>query len=62
MIKEALQKGYYHSPLIKKDYLRIQLFTIEELLSGKAPNIPQTVSHIKKAPSSNLAKNKEFDF
>jgi len=62
MIKEALQKGYYHSPFIKKDYLRIQLFTIEDLLSGKSPNIPHTVSHIKKAPSANLAKNQEFDF
>jgi len=62
MIKEALQKGYYHSPLIKKDYLRIQLFTIEDLLSGKSPNIPHTVSHIKKAPSASLAKNQEFDF
>lgn len=42
MTTEALQAGYFHSDLWQKDYLKIQILTIEELLAGKRPDIPQT--------------------
>lgn len=65
MIKEALQKGYYHSETFKKDYLRIQIMTIEELLAGKkpdVPNLPSTADFIKKAPAVSLSPTAEMDF
>lgn len=42
METEALEAGYFHSDLWQKDYLRIQILTIEELLAGKRPDLPQT--------------------
>ena len=35
MIEEAVKKGFYHSESWVKDYPKIQILTIEELLSGK---------------------------
>jgi site-specific DNA-methyltransferase (adenine-specific) len=37
---EAVSAGYYHSPIWNKDYPRIQILTIEELLHGKAVDMP----------------------
>ncbi len=37
---EAVDAGYYHSPIWNKDYPKIQLLTIEELLQGKTVNMP----------------------
>jgi hypothetical protein len=45
MITEAAQKGFYHSPL-GKDYPKLQILTIEEILSGKAPEIPPWVAPV----------------
>jgi site-specific DNA-methyltransferase (adenine-specific) len=53
MLKEALDAGYYHSPIWNKDYNRIQIITIEELLSGKTVDMPpqtQTNVTFTKAP------------
>ncbi len=53
MIKEALDAGYYHSPVWDKDYNRIQIITIEELLNGKRVDMPpqaQTNVTYAKAP------------
>ena len=53
MLKEALDAGYYHSPIWNKDYNRIQIITIEELLNGKTVDMPpQTQTNITftKAP------------
>jgi site-specific DNA-methyltransferase (adenine-specific) len=44
MTTEAVSKGFYKSPFTGKDYQKIQLFTIEELMSGKKPNIPHSLS------------------
>lgn len=38
MKKEAVKAGYYETPFGK--YAKVQILTIEELLSGKKPNIP----------------------
>jgi len=40
MQTEAMSAGYYHSPLWERDYPKIQILTIEELLAGKTVDIP----------------------
>ena len=40
MKTEAVSSGYYHSLLWDRDYPRIQIFTIEELLNGKEVQMP----------------------
>jgi len=53
MQTEAVSAGFYHSPGWNKDYPRIQISTIEELLHGKAVDMPpqtQTSVTFAKAP------------
>jgi adenine specific DNA methylase Mod len=40
---EAVSQGLYHSPL-GKDYQKIQILTIDEILQGKKPDIPPWIS------------------
>jgi len=50
---EALDAGFYHSPIYDKDYPKIQILTIEELLHGKTVDMPpqtQTSVTFAKAP------------
>ncbi len=50
---EAVAAGYYHSPIWDKDYPKIQILTIEELLGGKTVDMPpqtQTNVTFAKAP------------
>jgi len=50
MMTEAVSSGYYHSDLWQKDYPRIQILTIEDLLSGKAIDMPRSIpSQFKQA-------------
>lgn len=49
MRREALSAGYYTSPLWNKDYPRLQLYTIEQLLSGSQVEMPPTQATYKKA-------------
>ncbi len=44
MTTEAVSSGYYHSDLWQKDYPRIQILTIEDLLNGKGIDMPKYVS------------------
>jgi DNA modification methylase len=37
---EAVSAGYYHSPIWNKDYPKIQILTIDELLHGKTVDMP----------------------
>ena len=37
---EAVSAGFYHSALWEKDYPKIQILTVEELLAGKQPALP----------------------
>jgi site-specific DNA-methyltransferase (adenine-specific) len=37
---EAVSTGYYHSPIWKKDYPKMQLLTIDELLHGQYVEMP----------------------
>jgi hypothetical protein len=53
MQTEAVSAGFYHSPGWNKDYPKIQILTIEELLHGKAVDMPpqtQTNVTFTKAP------------
>ncbi|MBI2832340.1 MAG: site-specific DNA-methyltransferase [Chloroflexi bacterium] len=57
MKTEALDAGYYHSPIWDKDYPKIQIFTIEELLHGKAVYMPpQTQTSVTFAKAQKLAQ------
>jgi site-specific DNA-methyltransferase (adenine-specific) len=40
MVTEAASAGFYHSPLWNKDYPRLQILTIEQLLAGKEIEMP----------------------
>jgi len=37
---EAVSAGFYHSDRWQKDYPKIQILTVEELLAGKQPSLP----------------------
>ena len=43
MIAEARSAGLYHNELMDRDYPRIQILSIEELLGGKQPLLPPRV-------------------
>jgi site-specific DNA-methyltransferase (adenine-specific) len=49
MKTEALSAGYDHSPGWNRDYPRIQILTIAELLHGAEPKIPQHFAPFKKS-------------
>jgi len=42
MLKRALSAGYYHSPGWNRDYQKVQIRTIEELLAGQRFDMPPT--------------------
>ncbi len=44
METEALEAGYYISPFTGQKYRKIQIITIEELLTGKNPDLPKTAT------------------
>lgn len=45
MVEEAAMKGFYHSPQ-GRDYPRLQILTIEEILAGKGPDMPSWIAPI----------------
>jgi len=63
MTAEALDAGYYHSPIWDKDYPKIQILTIEELLQGKTVDMPpqtQTSVTFAKAPRVSKKEGKQL--
>jgi len=57
MRTEAVSAGYYYSPLYNKDYPRIQILTIEELLGGKKIDMPPTsLEFLPKAPRASTGE------
>jgi site-specific DNA-methyltransferase (adenine-specific) len=54
---EADSQGFYKSPL-GKDYPKIQIFTIEQLLSGKKPDIPPWIAPLDTPPTAKKAEGK----
>ena len=56
MLREAVTAGFHHSPLWQRDFPRIQIITVEQLLSGESPVLPITSARIggfAKAPKLN---------
>lgn len=49
MTREAATAGFYRSEFWQKDYPRIQILTIEELLKGAPVDMPPTAGSFKKA-------------
>ena len=49
METEAATAGFYHSPGWNKDYPRIQILTIAELLAGKNVQMPPVSMTFKQA-------------
>jgi site-specific DNA-methyltransferase (adenine-specific) len=58
---EATTKGFYESQILKKDYPRIQIFTIAEIFDGRQPNIPYQLNPYKKAEMADLSENLTLD-
>jgi site-specific DNA-methyltransferase (adenine-specific) len=50
MRTEAVSAGTYHSPLWDRDYAKVQILAVEELLQGKPVDMPQAASPYAKAP------------
>jgi hypothetical protein len=50
MVTEAASAGFYHNDFWQKDYPRVQILTVEEMLSGKRPQVPQGRSPFAQAP------------
>ena len=44
MSVEAVSAGFYHSEIWDEDYPRIQIATISDLLAGKLPKLPKSVT------------------
>ncbi len=57
MQTEADSQGFYKSPL-GKDYPKIQLFTIQQLMEGKKPDIPPWISPIAKPATFKKSEGK----
>jgi site-specific DNA-methyltransferase (adenine-specific) len=54
---EAVDAGFYHSPIWNKDYPKIQILTIEELLKGKTVDMPpQTQTSVTFAKAQKIAQ------
>ena len=49
MEKEAAAAGFYHSPLTRRDYPKLQIVTIEQLLNGQEIKVPVTRGTFKQA-------------
>ena len=46
MLREAVTAGFHHSPLWQKNFPRIQIITVEQLLSGESPDLPVTSARV----------------
>ena len=49
MTVEAVEKGFYHSPGWNRDYPRLQILTVEDILAGKQVDMPPTGMTFKQA-------------
>jgi site-specific DNA-methyltransferase (adenine-specific) len=64
MHTEALKAGKYHSPGWNKDYRKVQILTIEQLLKGAPVDMPPTATTFKQAQKADKGKEGQegFDF
>lgn len=57
MQMEADSQGFYKSPL-GKDYPKIQIFTIQQLMEGKKPDIPPWIAPVDTPPIAKKSEGK----
>jgi hypothetical protein len=50
MRRGAVEAGTCYSPGWKREFLRVQIWTIEDLLNGAQPNIPPMRATFERAP------------
>ena len=50
MVTEANAHGFYHSEFWQRDYPRLQIVTVADLLDGKFPQMPPSHSPFAQAP------------
>jgi site-specific DNA-methyltransferase (adenine-specific) len=49
MIQEAVGAGFYHSPGWNRDYPKLQIITVEDILAGKTVSLPPNLQTFKRA-------------
>ena len=59
MTREAKTTGLYVSPVWKHEYQKIQILTIEDLIKGKRPEIPPTISVFQEAQLTQRAPREQ---
>ena len=59
MEKEAVSAGFYHSELWQKDYPKIQMRTVGELMEGKGFELPSPHANYKSAPRVKVKKGRQ---
>ena len=59
MEKEAVSAGFFHSELWKRDYPKIQIRTVGELMEGKAFEMPSQQATYKPAPRVKVKKGRQ---
>jgi site-specific DNA-methyltransferase (adenine-specific) len=64
MLTEAASAGFYHSPGWRQDYPKLQILTIEQLLTGTRPQLPpsqMTFKQAERVKESGPAQGKLFE-
>jgi len=56
MVKEAVEAGTFTYGLTGQKYPVVQLLTVEELLAGKRPSVPNLVGYAKPAPAKDATE------
>ncbi len=59
MLKEAASAGIYHSTHDGQDYPKLQILTIEQLLSGTKPRLPPLVKSPHKQARDQLKEDEK---
>lgn len=59
MVKEAMMGGFFKNRLFNKEFMKLQIITVEDLLTGKKPEIPSGSYEINYYKEASKASNRE---
>ncbi|MCS6875760.1 MAG: hypothetical protein NZM36_02730, partial [Aquificaceae bacterium] len=59
MLEEASKAGFYSCNITGRQFQKVQVVTVEELLSGKRPDIPYQISPYKRAEREDIISTKQ---
>ncbi|MEN3029006.1 MAG: hypothetical protein ABDH29_07340 [Aquificaceae bacterium] len=59
MLEEASKSGFYRCGITGRDFPKLQIITLEELLDGKRPDVPYQISPYKEAPKEDIISKKQ---